>query len=80
MTDDPTAGSGCGCVNDYFVGDKALDIYGNWLDYPNGEYDCCFWGGADVFMGVLTVCPDLVADWFDEAVKEGTVDVLGILP
>jgi len=79
VADDPNIQPG-GCANDYFVGDKAVDINLNVLEYPTGEYDYCSWGGADSFMGVLTICPDDLADWLDRAIEEGTVDLLGILP
>lgn len=55
------------CVNDYYDGDKALDINPNWLTKQKNE--TCFWGGKEGFEGVLSVCPEHLIDWFDEYTK-----------
>jgi hypothetical protein len=51
------------CVNDYYDGEKALDIYFELLTRQDKE--TCYWGGTVGFEGVLTVCPELLLDWFD---------------
>jgi hypothetical protein len=54
---------GAWCVNDYYEGEKALDINLKWLTRPE---ETCIWGGREPDEGVLTVCPEHIIDWFNE--------------
>jgi hypothetical protein len=53
---------GAYCVNDYYEGERALDIDLDWYDRPE---QTCIWGGKEGFEGVLTVCPEDLVRWFD---------------
>jgi len=50
------------CVNDYYDGDEAMDIDYEWLSRP---IQSCVWGGTTGFEGVLTVCTEILIDWFE---------------
>ena len=50
------------CVNDYYDGDEAMDIDYQWLSRP---IQGCVWGGTAGFEGVLTVCTEIMIDWFE---------------
>lgn len=51
------------CANDYYEGDEALDINYQWLDRP---IQTCSWGGTVSYEGVITVCREILSDWFYE--------------
>ncbi len=48
------------CVNDYYDGEKALDID---LALLTRRDETCYWGGTIGFEGVLTLCPEDLAHW-----------------
>lgn len=64
---------GAYCVNDYYDGAKALDINLQWFIKPERT---CYWGGAEAFEGVLTVCPEDIMDWFFERLEGLDIDPL----
>lgn len=48
------------CVNDYYDGEKALDID---LELLTRQNETCYWGGTVGFEGVLSVCPEDLINW-----------------
>jgi hypothetical protein len=50
------------CVNDFYEGEEALDIDLNWLDKP---IETCEWGGRESYEGVITVCTEIMIEWFE---------------